>query len=187
MKKKEYAVANEITGSEIKDLRLSLGLGRKDMASLLGVSVKTIEYWESREAPVTGPLVLAAKLLREHPQIPEELEIPEQVMPMRLMYMFRNEMCTLIDVDVSRRIVKIRNYTDRIQFRAFGSNDHPDYDQFMEFLRSRCFPETMDKIKLKLQALNLPFYDPLLIIEKTEGRMAEDDFYIRIIKNDRTA
>ena len=25
-----------------------------------------------------------------------------------------------------------------------------------------------------------PFYDPIMIIEKTEGRMAEDNFWIRI-------
>ena len=26
----------------------------------------------------------------------------------------------------------------------------------------------------------VPFYDPIMIIEKTEGRMAEDNFWIRI-------
>ena len=31
-----------------------------------------------------------------------------------------------------------------------------------------------------LKDLGLPFYDPIMIIEKTEGRMAEDDFWIRI-------
>ena len=35
-------------------------------------------------------------------------------------------------------------------------------------------------MKLILKDLDLPFYDPMMIIEKTEGRMAEDDFWIRI-------
>ena len=35
-------------------------------------------------------------------------------------------------------------------------------------------------MKLVLKDLDVPFYDPLLIIEKTQGRMAEDDFWIRI-------
>lgn len=35
-------------------------------------------------------------------------------------------------------------------------------------------------MKLILRDLELPFYDPLMIIEKTEGRMAEDHFWIRI-------
>lgn len=48
------------------------------------------------------------------------------------------------------------------------------------FIESRCFPRTRDKIKLELKRLGIPFYDPILIIEKTEGRMADDEFYIRI-------
>ncbi len=35
-------------------------------------------------------------------------------------------------------------------------------------------------MKLTLRELDLPFYEPLLIIEKTQGRMAEDDFWLRI-------
>lgn len=35
-------------------------------------------------------------------------------------------------------------------------------------------------MKLILKDLGRPFYDPIMIIEKTEGRMAEDDFWIRI-------
>lgn len=66
-------------------------------------------------------------------------------------------------------------------FRAFGVVETPDYDQYLEFLESRCFPSSRDKMKLILKDLDLPFYDPMMmIIEKTEGRMAEDDFWIRI-------
>lgn len=35
-------------------------------------------------------------------------------------------------------------------------------------------------MKLILRELDLPFYEPLLIIEKTQGRMAEDNFWIKI-------
>ena len=35
-------------------------------------------------------------------------------------------------------------------------------------------------MKLELKKLGIPFYDPMLIIEKTQGRMAEDEFSIRI-------
>ena len=78
------------------------------------------------------------------------------------------------------RKVKAKNYTDKIMFRAFGVVETPDYDQYLEFLESRCFPSSRDKMKLILKGLDLPFYDPMMIIEKTEGRMAEDDFWIRI-------
>ena len=65
-------------------------------------------------------------------------------------------------------------------FRAFGVIENPDFDEYTEFLKSRCFPETRDKLKLVLRELDLPFYDPFMIIEKTQGRMAEDNFWIRI-------
>ena len=63
---------------------------------------------------------------------------------------------------------------------AFGRNENPDYKDYEEFLESRCFPRTRDKMKIMLEELNLPFYDPFLIVQKTEGRMAEDDFWIQI-------
>ena len=34
-------------------------------------------------------------------------------------------------------------------------------------------------MKLELRRIGVPFYDPILIIEKTEGRMAEDKFWIK--------
>ena len=55
-------------------------------------------------------------------------------------------------------------------------NEHPTYEEYEEFLESRCFPRTRDKMKILLEELNLPFYDPLMIIQKTKGEMAEDDF-----------
>ena len=35
-------------------------------------------------------------------------------------------------------------------------------------------------MKIMLEGLGIPFYDPILIVEKTGGRMAEDDFWIKI-------
>ena len=89
-------------------------------------------------------------------------------------------MYTIIDVNEMKREVHILNYTDNLMFRAFGVVENPDYQMYLDFLESRCFPRSRDKMKLILKDLGLPFYDPFMIIEKTEGRMAEDDFWIRI-------
>lgn len=86
----------------------------------------------------------------------------------------------MIEVDEVGQKVHIKNYAEHLMFRAFGVNENPDYKDYEEFLESRCFPRTRDKMKLVLEDLELPFYDPMLIVEKTEGRMAEDDFWIRI-------
>ena len=107
-------------------------------------------------------------------------EYPKKPFPLRLWYMYKDEVCTIIDVDDKKRKVNIHNYTDLLQYRAFGVVETPTYEDYEEFLESRCFPRTRDKMKLILKDLDIPFYDPMLIIEKTEGRMAEDDFWIRI-------
>ena len=65
-------------------------------------------------------------------------------------------------------------------FSSFGVFEKPYNHQYLEFLETRCIPKSRDKMKLILKVMGLPFYDPILIIEKTEGRMAEDDFWMRI-------
>ena len=50
----------------------------------------------------------------------------------------------------------------------------------MNFWNQDAFPEQGIKMKLVLRDLGVPFYDPYLIVQKTEGRMAEDDFWLKI-------
>ena len=94
--------------------------------------------------------------------------------------MYENTVCSIIDVDELKRKVSVVNYIDNPLYRAFGVNTAPSYADYEEFLESRCFPRERDKIKIELNRLGIPFYDPIMIIEKTQGRMAEDDFWIRI-------
>lgn len=180
MQKELFAVKAYVTAGEIKQIRKKLGLTQKEFAQLIGSSKPTIERWETSSGKITGPLVLLIRMLNKDPDYVEWLRIPDQTLPVRMWYMYKNEICTLIDVDERNRIVKIKNYADNIMFRAFGNNNSPNYEDYEEFLESRCFPRTRDKMKLILEDLKIPFYDPYLIIEKTEGRMAEDDFWIRI-------
>ncbi|MCI8638561.1 MAG: hypothetical protein HFG41_05295 [Coprococcus sp.] len=109
-----------------------------------------------------------------------KVEIPERTAPLRLYYRFRDELCSVIDVDDKSRSVQVKNYTENLLKRAFGIVEEPTYEQYKEFLESRCFPRSRDKMKLMLRELELPFYDPFMIIEKTNGRMAEDDFWLQI-------
>ncbi len=89
-------------------------------------------------------------------------------------------LCSIIDVNDMTRQVILYNYTDNLLFRAFGKKEHPSYEDYEAFLESRCFPRTRDKMKLMLKEYDLPFYDPFLIVEKTGGRMEEDDFHLEI-------
>ena len=168
------------TAKEIKRVRTKLGLTQKEFALLINASKPTVERWERSREPITGPIVLLLKMLEEQPSYLNELKVPEKKSPLRLWYMYYEKVCTIIDVNIIQRKVEIHNYVDNPMFRAFGVVEKPDYERYEEFLESRCFPRTRDKMKLVLKDLELPFYDPFMIIEKTEGRMAEDDFWIRI-------
>lgn len=175
-----FALPKEIGAEDIKALRRQLGMTQKEFAGLMRVSKATVVHWENTEKPINGPVILAMKVLRETPELASSLSVPEQEMPLRLYYYYKNFLCTLIDVDDSAMRVQIKNYTRNVQFRAFGVNTEPTYEDYQAFLESRCFPRSRDKVKLELQALGLPFYDPLMIVEKTEGRMAEDDFRLLV-------
>lgn len=175
-----FAVPQYITATDIKRVRNTLGLTQKAFAELVGCSKPTIERWEAGKKEITGPIVLLLQMLENNIEYINTLIVPEKKMPVRLWYMHNQTICTLIDVDEAKREVKINNYTNHVMFKAFGVVDNPSYDEYMEFLKSRCFPQSRDKMKLILKDLEIPFYDPLLIIEKTQGRMQEDDFWIRI-------
>ena len=175
-----YAVADGMSGNEIKRIRGKLGLTQLAFSELVNASKKTIERWETSEKVIRGPSVTLLKLLDENPEIEESLRIPERDYPMRLWYLWKNDICAVVDVDERYRKVKVYNYTNDLLKRPFGRETHPTFEQYGEFLESRCFPRSRDKMKLMLRELDLPFYDPLMIIEKTNGRMAEDDFHIEI-------
>ncbi len=89
--------------------------------------------------------------------------------------MEKDNINTVIDVNMINRKVSFKNFTSNILSRAFGNKEEATYEDFEDFLKSRCFPPSRDKLKIELEKLNIPFYDPLLIIEKTKGRMADND------------
>ena len=180
MNEKNYITPDAVAGEEIKNVRNSLGLTQKEFANLIGCSKPTVERWETSSSPVKGPIVLLLQYLKDDPGYIQKIEVPSKAYPLRLWYMHDQTVCTIIDVDESRQRIRIKNYAKHIMFRAFGKIEDPDYDMYMDFIESRCFPRSRDKMKLILQDLDLPFYDPLMIIEKTEGRRAEDHFWIRI-------
>lgn len=180
MNEKKFLLPDYVTAKEIKKIRKQLGFTQKEFAEFIQCSKSTVERWEMGDAPVTGNICLLISMLQKYPEYAEQVRIPEKKTPIRLWYMHEQTVCTMIDVNEVRREVYIKNFTDQVMFRAFGAVEKPDFQMYEEFLKSRCFPESRDKMKLILRDLDLPFYDPMLIIEKTEGRMAEDHFWIKI-------
>ena len=176
----KFVTPDYIYGHDIRKIRKQLNLTQKDFAMLVNSSKPTVERWERSNTPITGPIVALIKMLEVHPEYVNKVKIPKKEYPVRLYYMHNDKICTIIDVDERNKQVNIFNYVEHLMFRAFGINEKPNYEDYLEFLEARCFPRTRDKMKLVLADLDLPFYEPFMIIEKTEGRMAEDDFWIKI-------
>lgn len=177
---RNYVINESISGEDLRRVRRLLNMTQKEFADFANCSKRTVENWETKDEPVKGPIVTLVEILLRRPDIADKLRLEDNSLKLRLLYMYENTVCTVIDVDEPKRIVKIRNYVVDPLYRAFGVNTEPSYEDYEEFLKSRCFPETRDKMKLELKRLGLPFYDPVMIIEKTEGRMAEDKFRIKI-------
>lgn len=179
---KKYAFKDSVYGYELKKFRELNDLTRKELSDFLNVSIRTLEGWETSDKAITGPIVTLFRIIQEYPEYLNKYEIPKQVYPLRMFYMENGNINTLIDVNISKRKVSFKNYTSDMNLRAFGPKEEVSYEEYEEFLESRCFPSTRDKSKILLDELGIPFYDPLLIIEKTGGRMADDDCYIEIVK-----
>ena len=85
---------------------------------------------------------------------------------MRMDFMCGDECCTEILVDFARQRIAVENRTDDLIHRAFGIKAKPTWEDFEEFGDS---------------------YDPLAIVERTKGRMAEDMQWIAITYFDAAA
>lgn len=177
---KKYITPTHITSDEIKLLREITGMTQKEFAEFIGVSKRTVERWEYSSDEITGPITLLADLIIKNHTLPQSLEVPDKKYKLRLWYMYHDFVCSIIDVDEMERKVEVHNFITNPLYRAMGVNTEPTFEEYEEFIKSRCFPETRDKLKLELKKLDIPFYDPIMIIEKTQGRMADDDFWIRI-------
>ena len=56
-KKVTYMIlpVKELTGKEIRDIRIKSGMTQNTFASYMGVSVKTVEAWEGERSHPNGP------------------------------------------------------------------------------------------------------------------------------------
>ena len=98
---------------------------------------------------------------------------------LQLDYMYQDQCCTSILVNFGNRQIRIENQTEDILHRAFGVKMKPAWEDFEHFLEERCVPKSRDQIENVLADMGLDFYDPLLIAERTQGRMAEDQQWLR--------
>ena len=88
--------------------------------------------------------------------------------------------CTTIYADFSDKTLAAENHVDNPIKTAFSNTPLPDWEDFQAFLRERCIPEERAGLREYLEMLGLAEYEPLAIIHKTGGRMAEDNQWLEV-------
>lgn len=98
-----------------------------------------------------------------------------------LIYFYDNEkLCTRIAANYTTQNIVVENYVSEPLKTAFGNNCNPSWEEYQMFLEERCIPKQRAGLREYLDAKDLPVYDPLAIVQKTNGRMAEDHQWLRI-------
>ena len=89
-------------------------------------------------------------------------------------------LCSTIYADFTGQTLAVENQAVPLVKTAFGNNPLPAWEDFQRFLEERCIPRQRAGLREYLEALGLEGYDPLAIIEKTGGRMAEDRQWLTV-------
>lgn len=87
----------------------------------------------------------------------------------------RDKLCTRIYADFTEKRLRAENFTDNFVKTAFGNNEFPSWEDFLEFLEERCIPKSRSGLREYLEVIGADSSDPLDILPITQGKMAEDD------------
>ena len=99
---------------------------------------------------------------------------------MKLEFYDGEVLCTKIIADFTDETLFVENTTEHIVKTAFGKNEVPTWEDFQNFLEERCLPRSRSGIREYLETIGVEEYDPLEIIKKTSGSMAEDNQWIKL-------
>lgn len=88
-------------------------------------------------------------------------------------------LCTKIVADFTDETISHENTTEHIVKTAFGKNEVPTWKDFQNFLEERCVPRSRSGIREYLETIGVGSYEPFEIIKKTNGRMAEDNQWLK--------
>ena len=91
-------------------------------------------------------------------------------------------LCTKILANYSTQEVLIENEPVDMIYLAFGQNKNPSWHDYLDFLLERCIPSSRSGLRYYLGAIGIESFDPLQIILKTKGRMAEDHHRLEVKK-----
>lgn len=159
------------SGSNSKNYKISLP---SEWINSLGITS------DNREVELTfdGKSITIIQKQSFEDYLNKTIELGHKIL--KLNYYYNDFLCTEIFADYDNKTVKFRNYSDDILYRAFGVKNNVTWKQYEEFLESRCVPKSRSNLRNYLDTLEIDEYNPIEIIKKTKGRMAEDCQWIEV-------
>lgn len=112
----------------------------------------------------------------------DDIEFSKRAKVDRILFFNKDKVSTAIDVDGVNEEIRIKNFIDINIFRAFGVNEKPNWQDYLEFLEDRCTPRTRYNIKEILRELGLDCYDVEEYVKKTHARSYDDRQWISFEK-----
>lgn len=92
----------------------------------------------------------------------------------------KDTLCAKFAADETDQSLCVENKADDVLKLPFGKKQTPTWADYRFFLEDRCVPKSRAGLREYLESLGLDHYDPLEIIKKTQGRMAEDDLWFTV-------
>lgn len=180
----ELVFEKTIDSKTFRYIRKSLELTQKEMACLLNVSIATVKRFETEDASISGPVAILMQLYYLNRSI-VKFYLPKTIdFDTRLIYKNHDVATAIIDVDTLKKQINVVNIAEDPYLLPFGNNRNPTYDDYIDLLKDRCFPENGQNAPFELKKIGLPFYDPFMIVCKTKGRVYGDYFSLEVVSND---
>ena len=77
---RKYVLADRLSGSEIRQMRETLEMSRREFAAFANCSLRTLERWEREDAEVSGPVVTLLEIMARDRFMPKRLEYPAEAL-----------------------------------------------------------------------------------------------------------
>ena len=135
---------------------------------------------ESRELELAfdGKAIVLSRHLTFEEFVAQRLEMQHDLRVFR--FYDGDELCSTIYADFTDKTLLAENHVSNPVKTAFGNMKNPSWDNLLEFLEDRCIPRKRAGLREYLEAIGVGAYDPVEIINKTSGRMAEDGQWLDI-------
>lgn len=161
--------AGGTAGKDSKTYKVSLP---SKWVAELGLTDSKMEIAFDGERIIISPYLSMDKFLDNKKSLGHKL--------MKLEFYDGEILCTRIVADFTDKTLSVQNTTERIVKTAFGKNEVPTWEDFQNFLEERCVPRSRSGIREYLETIGVEEYNPLEILKKTNGRMAEDGQWIKL-------